>query len=64
MQAAINHLMPYTQEFWAPSAMETAVVKASLGADTRALQPAWNAMVDEALAELQSLARAHPGAVW
>ncbi len=40
MQAAVNHLMPYTQEFWD-------------GADARtaALQPAWDAMVDEALAE-------------
>jgi len=94
MQAAITHLMPYTQEFWAPSAMETAVVKAGLGADTQALQAAWNAMVDQALSEatltrpaaggyvttgktgvhsehlgfvlseMQSLARAHPEAVW
>jgi len=94
MQAAINHLMPYTQEFFAPCAMETAVVKAGLGVDTRALQASWNTLVDEALAEatlsrpaaggyittgktgvhsehlgfvlaeMQSLARAHPEAVW
>lgn len=94
MQAAINHLMPYTQEFFTPSAMETAVVKSGLGVDTRPLQTAWNTMVDEALAaatltrpapggfvttgktgvhsehlgfvlaEMQSLARAHPEAVW
>jgi ring-1,2-phenylacetyl-CoA epoxidase subunit PaaC len=94
MQAAINHLMPYTQEFFAPSAMETAVVKSGLGVDTRALQASWNQLVDEALveatlqrpaaggyvttgktgvhsehlgfvlAEMQSLARAHPEAVW
>ncbi|RZJ25803.1 MAG: phenylacetate-CoA oxygenase subunit PaaI [Haliea sp.] len=39
-QAALDHLMPYTQEFWT-------------GADarTQALQAPWNAMVDEALAE-------------
>ena len=94
MQAAIDHLMPYTQEFFAPSAMETAVVKSGLGVDTRQLQANWNAMVDDALAEatltrpaaggyvttgktgvhsehlgfvlaeMQSLARAHPEAVW
>jgi ring-1,2-phenylacetyl-CoA epoxidase subunit PaaC len=83
MQAAFDHLMPYTQEFW-------------LDADDRTaeLRPAWNATVDEALAEatlrrpsdaghvprgkqglhsehlgfllaeMQSLARQHPGAVW
>ena len=82
-QAALDHLMPYTQEFWD-------------GADARtaALQPAWNRTVDEALAEatlqrpatggyvprgkhgihsehlgyllaeMQSLARQHPEAVW
>ena len=94
MQAALNHLMPYTQEFWTPSAMETAAVKTGMGVDTRPLQATWNAMVDDAvtaatlkrpsaegfvstgklgvhsehlgfvLAEMQSLARAHPEAVW
>ena len=94
MQAAIDHLMPYTLEFFAPSAMETAVVKAGLGVATQPLQAAWQAMVDETLAqatltrpavaghvstgkigvhsehlgfvlaEMQSLARAHPEAVW
>jgi ring-1,2-phenylacetyl-CoA epoxidase subunit PaaC len=40
MQAALDHLMPYTQEFWA-------------GADARtaALQAEWDATVDDALAE-------------
>ncbi|MCW2311117.1 1,2-phenylacetyl-CoA epoxidase subunit PaaC [Rhodoferax antarcticus] len=94
MQAALDHLMPYTQEFWASSAMETAAVKTGMGADTQQLQATWNAMVDDAvtaatlkrpssagfvstgklgvhsehlgfvLAEMQSLARAHPEAVW
>jgi len=40
MQAAVNHLMPYTQEFWDAGDARTA-----------ALQPAWGALVDEALAE-------------
>ena len=94
MQAAINHLMPYTQEFWTPSAMEAAVAKSGQGVDPLPLQAAWNTLVDEALAEatltrpapggyvttgkagvhsehlgfvlaeMQSLARAHPEAVW
>ncbi|WP_298925737.1 1,2-phenylacetyl-CoA epoxidase subunit PaaC [uncultured Ramlibacter sp.] len=83
MQAALDHLMPYTQEFWS-------------GADARtaALQAAWDTLVDEALAEatlqrpaagghvprgkeglhsehlgfllaeMQSLARQHPGTQW
>jgi len=39
-QAALDHLLPYTQEFWS-------------GADARtaSLQAPWNAMVDEALEE-------------
>ncbi len=94
MQSAIDHLMPYTQEFFAPSAMETAVSKSGLGVDTQLLQATWNQLVDDALAaatlirpatggyvstgkfgvhsehlgfvlaEMQSLARAHPEAVW
>ncbi len=94
MQAALEHLIPYTQEFWTSSAMETAAIEAGVGADTRQLQPAWNTLVNDALAqatltrpaaggfvstgklgvhsehlgfvlaEMQSLARAHPEAVW
>ncbi len=94
MQAAIDHLMPYTQEFWTPSPMETAVVKSGQGVDAQQMQGQWNALVDDALAaatlkrpadggyvstgktgvhsehlgfvlaEMQSLARAHPEAVW
>jgi len=94
MQAALDHLMPYTQEFWTPSPMETAAVRTGAGVDNKTLQASWNAIVDEAiaeatlkrpaaggyvttgklgvhsehmgfvLAEMQSLARAHPEAVW
>jgi ring-1,2-phenylacetyl-CoA epoxidase subunit PaaC len=94
IQAAIDHLMPYTQEFWTPSAMEAAAVKTGMGIDTQQLQAAWNTLVNDALAEatlkrpadggyvstgktgvhsehlgfvlaeMQSLARAHPEAVW
>ncbi|MGI9132872.1 MAG: 1,2-phenylacetyl-CoA epoxidase subunit PaaC [Rhodoferax sp.] len=94
MQAALDHLMPYTQEFWSPSAMESAACKDGAGADTAPLRAAWEQLVDATLAqatlrrpapggfvstgkhgvhsehlgfvlaELQSLARAHPSAVW
>jgi ring-1,2-phenylacetyl-CoA epoxidase subunit PaaC len=40
MQAALDHLMPYTQEFWADADTRTA-----------ALQAEWDATVDDALAE-------------
>ncbi|MFM6992538.1 MAG: 1,2-phenylacetyl-CoA epoxidase subunit PaaC [Rhodoferax sp.] len=94
MQAALDHLMPYTQELWTASAFETAALAQGIGADTAGLQAAWQqsvgAVVAEAglkaassaghitrgkeglhsehlsylLAEMQSLARAHPDAVW
>jgi len=87
-------LMPYTQEFWTPSAMETAVAKSGQGVAVQPLKAEWDALVDDALAaatlkrpaaggfvstgktgvhsehlgfvlaEMQSLARAHPEAVW
>ena len=51
MQAAINHLMPYTQEFFTSCAMEAAVVKSGFGVDTRQLQATWNKLVDDALTD-------------
>ena len=94
VQAALAHLMPYTQEFWTSSAQETAAIESGAGVDTRALQASWNDVVDHTLdqatlkrpssdgfvttgkqgvhsehlgfvlSEMQSLARAHPEAVW
>ncbi len=94
MQAALTHLMPYTQEFWTPSAMETIASDSGVGVDTRTLQAQWSSVVSDTLAqatlklpsaegyistgkqclhsehlgfvlsEMQSLARAHPQAVW
>jgi ring-1,2-phenylacetyl-CoA epoxidase subunit PaaC len=88
MQAALDYLMPYTQEFWAQPAIETVAI------NTDELRSAWetsvNTVVAEAtlkpagtagyitqgtegrhsehlsylLAEMQSLARAHPEATW
>jgi len=94
VQAALAHLMPYTQEFWTSSDQETAAIESGAGVDTRTLQTSWNDVVDHTLnqatlkrpssdgfvttgkqgvhsehlgfvlSEMQSLARAHPEAVW
>ena len=93
-QAALDHLMPYTQEFWTASAHETQASDAGTGVNVSALRADWNTLVDSALAEatlkrpsdlgyvtqgkhgvhsehlgfvlaeMQSLARAHPQATW
>jgi ring-1,2-phenylacetyl-CoA epoxidase subunit PaaC len=93
-QAAVDHLFPYTQEFWVPSPAEAAAIAAGVGVDVQTLQADWDAIVDAALeeatlkrpalggyvtegkqgihsehlgfllAEMQSLARAHPQGVW
>ena len=49
MQAAFDYLMPFTQEFWTPSAMEAAAVKAGVGADASAFKAEWDAMVNDTL---------------
>ena len=94
MQAAVDHLMPYTQEFWLPSAMQTDAANAGVAVDMASLKDRWQASVNAVLAqatlkmpstvgyvthgtdgvhsehlsyllaEMQSLARAHPEAVW
>ncbi len=94
MQAAVDHLYPYTREFWASSPIETDAVRERIAVDVGTLKPQWDAIVDEALhaatltkpatagyvsegkrglhsehlgyllAEMQSLARAHPDATW
>lgn len=94
MQAAFDYLMPFTQEFWVPSAMESAATKSGAGVDMSAFKAEWDATVVDTLqaatlklpssegfvstgkhgvhsehlgfvlAEMQSLARAHPEAVW
>ncbi len=93
-QTALDHLLPYTQEFWAGSPAESAAIAAGIGVDPNALKSDWDAIVDAALAEatltrpavggyvpegkqgihsehlgyllaeMQSLARAHPNGVW
>jgi ring-1,2-phenylacetyl-CoA epoxidase subunit PaaC len=51
VQAALDHLMPYTQEFWTGSSMEAAAVDAGIGVDVAALKSDWDQLVDDALAE-------------
>jgi ring-1,2-phenylacetyl-CoA epoxidase subunit PaaC len=93
-QAALDYLMPYTQEFWTGSAMETEAVSPGIVAEMTSFRPQWDADLDAVLAqatlqrpspggfvtsgktgthsehlsyllaEMQSLARAHPDATW
>jgi ring-1,2-phenylacetyl-CoA epoxidase subunit PaaC len=94
-QSALDHLLPYADEFWTTSAYELAASSNKTGVDLQHLRLDWNSLIDEAvalsslkrpapsqgyvaqgklglhsehlgfvLAEMQSLARAHPGAVW
>lgn len=51
MQAALDHLYPYTREFWASSPLETAAIEHGIGIDVAALRPQWETIVDAALAE-------------
>lgn len=94
MQQALDHFMPYVQEFWTASDMEIAAVQAGVGVDVASLQAGFDAVLNDALqeatlqrpatggfvttgkhglhsehlgfvlAEMQSLARAHPEGVW
>jgi ring-1,2-phenylacetyl-CoA epoxidase subunit PaaC len=50
-QAALEHLLPYAQEFWVPSAADHAAAANASGVDPRQLRAAWDADVDDALAE-------------
>ena len=50
-QAALDHLMPYTQEFWTSSSAESDACAAGIGIDLQDLKPDWYAMVDDALLE-------------
>ncbi len=51
IQSALGHLMPYTLEFWSPSEQEGLAVARGIGVDANSVQPAWNALVDQALKE-------------
>jgi ring-1,2-phenylacetyl-CoA epoxidase subunit PaaC len=49
-QAAVNHLMPYTQEFWTKTEYEAQAASIT-GLDMASLQNDWNQIVDQALLE-------------
>ena len=59
-QAAVDHLMPYTQEFWSSSPAETEAVSNGTGVDTATLREAWDKQIEEALAEA-TLRQPQPG---
>jgi ring-1,2-phenylacetyl-CoA epoxidase subunit PaaC len=50
-QAALDHLLPYTEEFWTTSPDEAAAVANGSGCDPLALRDSWNKQVDDALAQ-------------
>jgi ring-1,2-phenylacetyl-CoA epoxidase subunit PaaC len=50
-QAALDHLLPYTDEFWTVTADETAAITDGTGADPRAFRGEWSVDVDCALEE-------------
>jgi ring-1,2-phenylacetyl-CoA epoxidase subunit PaaC len=51
IQAALDHLMPYTQEFWSGSDFETAAAADGVGLPAATLQDSWNTLLDDALKE-------------
>lgn len=93
-QAALDALWPYTNEFWSIDTVDRAALQDGLGIPAAQCRDAWNAIVDDTLAqatlrrpadsgfmstgkrgvhsehlgyllaEMQTLARQHPGARW
>jgi ring-1,2-phenylacetyl-CoA epoxidase subunit PaaC len=51
VQAALDHLLPYTEEFWTVSPEEAAALADGTGADPLAFRAGWNSEVHDALAE-------------
>jgi ring-1,2-phenylacetyl-CoA epoxidase subunit PaaC len=94
VQDALNHLMPYTQEFWMPLAHAESAQSVGVALSDAHSQNEWSSLIDAVLVqaclkrptdsgfapsgnrgihsehlsyllgEMQSLARAHPHAVW
>ncbi|MDO9357600.1 MAG: 1,2-phenylacetyl-CoA epoxidase subunit PaaC [Polaromonas sp.] len=50
-QAALDSLMPYTQEFWVASTFEAAAEAKGTGTIPASLRDQWNVLVDDALGE-------------
>ena len=51
VQSALNHLIPYTQEFWAASVAETEACSQGVGPEIASLKAQWDERVDDALLE-------------
>ncbi len=50
-QAALDHLLPHTQEFWTTTAAETQAAANGTGVEPQSLKPDWEAIVHSAVAE-------------
>jgi ring-1,2-phenylacetyl-CoA epoxidase subunit PaaC len=50
-QAALDHLMPYTQEFWTVAPHEAEAIASGAGTDPRGLRQQWDAEVDDSISE-------------
>ena len=50
-QAALDHLLPHTQEFWTTTAAETQAAANGAGVEPQSLKPDWEAIVHSAVAE-------------
>jgi ring-1,2-phenylacetyl-CoA epoxidase subunit PaaC len=57
-QSALDHLMPWTQEFWNPCEAETAACVSGVGVDVVSLRARWDERVNDALTEA-TLQRPH-----
>jgi ring-1,2-phenylacetyl-CoA epoxidase subunit PaaC len=50
-QAALDYLLPFTEEFWSASALEGEAEASGTGIDAASLRTAWDRIVDEAVSE-------------
>jgi ring-1,2-phenylacetyl-CoA epoxidase subunit PaaC len=51
MQAGLDEVWMFTGEMFEIDAVDTAMIAAGIGIDTRALQPAWQSAMDDVIAE-------------
>lgn len=50
-QAALDHLYQYSEEFWTPTPLETAVFDSGVAFDMSAIKPMWDQIIEQALSE-------------
>ena len=51
VQAALDHLLPYTEEFWTVSQDEAAAITNGTGVDPLLFRAGWNSEIDDAFAQ-------------